>query len=222
MGDINIDFLIQFPRLFNEVKSILKEPIQERKEKRIRFFENEIIPIHKKMYEINQDYLTNFLKIAELVREDIKNLEDTKYSVYDQVESLKPTIEKMKLTKLAERSELKAFSKVLKGMNRKNYIKKREFESFIDYADAIEYYFYAFIDNDYISNYMDRNINYLHHHQSSHYSRFIYMFNQAMENKRDDLPVNLIELCYDALQTIPLHYNAYNESFLRLKINYLE
>jgi hypothetical protein len=126
----------------------------------------------------------------------------------------------MRLTKLAERSELKAFSKVLKEINKKDYIKNYELELFIDYANSIEYYFNAFTDNHNNPDLTCRNTNFRHQYNRTHYTSFMYIVRQIIKDKKTDLHGNLIELFQAALYIIPEHYDVYYESFLRLKINY--
>jgi len=125
---MDIDILSQIPRLIKELTTIIQEPFETRRKRRSDFFNAEIAPIHESMKAINEDYMSSFSELLDLLQ--------SQGDITRTIELLK----KKRLVLVARREDILAYGEELKNIKKRGYIKQREITAFVDFADSIQSY----------------------------------------------------------------------------------
>jgi hypothetical protein len=218
MNELNIDFVSQFPKFVKEIIDIANGPIQTKKERRIQFFEYEIKPLHNMMCEINEDYVTGFMRILEFINKKQQCINDIDIHKYN--ECIFNAINEQRHNKLMKRVELSAFSKELKTI-KKTYFNKYDILLFIDYANAIESYinYYSVPIADNVAIAIKKSWP-----GDSMYSNLLSSI-RDINSFGNYYKLNnfIVAVCKNALNTtIPMKFKNYLNNYIKLKLNYLE
>jgi hypothetical protein len=102
--------------------SIVQEPLVARKKRRNEFFSIEIAPIHESMKAINEDYMSSFSELLDLL--------ETPRDIGRTIELLK----KKRLLLVAKRKDTLAYGEVLEAAKKHGYIR---FSGFIDEFESL-------------------------------------------------------------------------------------
>jgi hypothetical protein len=125
---MDFDILSQIPRLLKELISIVQEPLEARKKRRNEFFSVEIAPIHESMKAINEDYMSSFSELLDLL--------ESPRDIARTIELLK----KKRLVLVAKRKDILAYGEVLEATKKHGYIRQKEIDAFVKFAESIRNY----------------------------------------------------------------------------------
>lgn len=126
---MDFDILSQIPRLLKELIAIVKEPLDNKRQRRQQFYEQEIVPIHQTMTEIHEDYSKTLLELSELFEKE------------GDIDKTIELLNKRRLVYITKRKDVLAFSKEIESVKKSWYLRHREVALFVTYAEAIRAYF---------------------------------------------------------------------------------
>ena len=204
---MDLDILSQIPRLLKELIALVKEPFDIRKKKRHDFFDTEILTIHKTVSEIHEDYMKSFSELLELLK--------TEGDINKTIELLR----KKRLALITKRQDVLAFSKEIEHVKKRSYLKSREIELFVKYAESIRAYLQS-------ATPVDMRV--------SWYSGFIAEFESLARRGQSPYksnytsissgtpPIDLVRNAYSsAVHTdIPNSWRQYSEAYNKLRLDF--
>ena len=199
------NILKQIPELIKELISIVTEAHESNRVKRHDFFLNQIEPIHNTMCIIHEDYMNSFQELLELL--------NTQGDLERTIELLR----KRRLVLITKRQDVLAFSNAIQNIKKSNYLKNREIELFVIYAESIRAYFKEASPGDARFSWYSDFINEFESHV--YYKLSPYKENYQISSSKS--PIELVKNAYkEAIHfDIPKAWKLYSEAFNKLKLD---